>query len=1038
MTVERTSVSKIHVLRVASLLMAGSSIGALAMPAYAQEDQAPANPQAESEEQDPENAILVEGIRATIQSSIQEKRKNDLIYDALSSEEIGDLPALSIGEALETLTGASSHREQGGASEIALRGLGPFLSSTTINGRLASNGSGDRSVNFSQFPSELFDKIGIYKTQSASLIEGGVAGQIALESVQPLDYGKRRIQGEFKLNYNPDNFNIASDQRARDLGYRGTVSYVDQFRVGAGELGISVGYSRNVTTNPEQESRSSSFFETCRNDPTNTNAGVFDDGNCDGAAGNLDLIVDPATGVAPDADTPFVLVPSSRAFRQNITDDERDSLFAAFQYRPSDRFEISADFQYSNRIFEEDRHDLVFAENRRIDGVGDINRLDFDLIVGDNGEVLQFTNEQRIESISEFLSRSEEYYGGGASIKWQANDRLRFSLDASYSETRRIEIGIETRLQSEGSDIFGNPVPFAPGLESDGTVRTDRPETATLIGQNGSQIANFVVQEFDVNNFDLFADQARTRFDLEQDRFNSIWAGRGDLEYALDKGIFTTLQAGVRFQELQYRDVPGAANGTSRLENTFSDDALTAANQACRIAFPETGFLSSVSGGNALVTTVDTNGNVIGTTNTFATFDPLCLARELEAFDPSGFETDETGLVIVPDGSFDSIQNNDVREQTWAGYIQANFNGDLGSLPVRGNVGVRVINTQVISTGFRGTLSASFNDANELTITEDAGSLVEVSGGGSYTEFLPSLNLTADVGPNLLARFGVYRALSRPEPSSLGFGRSFNTVIDNDGEATTIEDAIGTATALGNPFTDPLLSWNVDVALEWYPNEDTILGGGFYYKSFDGGFENTSQIEQFQVDDQTLDTIVTTTNVAGDSSTIVGFELTAAHRFSYLPGPLDGLGFKLSYNYADSNFEFEDGNLGASNLIAPDGSVIQRLGVVPPSEIFGFSKHVLSAQLYYQSGGFSFQGVYKYRSQYFQQFISTPERIRLIGNTGVFEARMSYKINKNIRLSLEAINLFDEPRRQFIATDSNISERNVFGPRIFAGVRFKF
>ena len=116
--------------------------------------------------------VVVTGTRSTIQSSIETKRLADNIVEALSAEDIGDIPALSIGEALETLTSAASHREQGGATEISIRGLGPFLGSTTLNGREATNGSGDRSVNFSQFPSELFNKLAIYKTQQASLVEG--------------------------------------------------------------------------------------------------------------------------------------------------------------------------------------------------------------------------------------------------------------------------------------------------------------------------------------------------------------------------------------------------------------------------------------------------------------------------------------------------------------------------------------------------------------------------------------------------------------------------------------------------------------------------------------------------------------------------------------------------------------------------------------------------------------------------------------------------------------------------------------------------
>lgn len=183
-----------------SALLAGSAMVLAHSSAWAQVTDAPTLASTDNDD------IVVSGIRATIQSSIATKRDNVEIVDALTADEIGDLPALSIGEALETLTGAGSHREQGGATEISLRGLGPYLGSTVINGRAASNGSGDRSVNFSQFPSELFTEVSIYKTQSASMIEGGVSGQIALETVRPLDFGRRRIQGEVKLNYNPAEF----------------------------------------------------------------------------------------------------------------------------------------------------------------------------------------------------------------------------------------------------------------------------------------------------------------------------------------------------------------------------------------------------------------------------------------------------------------------------------------------------------------------------------------------------------------------------------------------------------------------------------------------------------------------------------------------------------------------------------------------------------------------------------------------------------------------------------------------------------------
>ena len=263
--------------------------------------------------------IIVTGFRGTIQNSIDEKRNSVEVFDALSAEELGDIPALSIGEALETLTGAASHREQGGATEISIRGLGPFLSSTVINGRVATNGSGDRSVNFSQFPSELFQKVGIYKTQAASYIEGGVAGQIVLETVRPVDYGKRRVQGELKAAINPDNLDLDEAQRFQDIGYRGTISYVDQFDVGDGQFGISIGYQRNNTTNPEQEANVSNTIRACVLDPSTTSDGVFDDGNCDTSSSTIAGLRDGSVNL------PFVIARNSYSFRQNITEDTRDA-----------------------------------------------------------------------------------------------------------------------------------------------------------------------------------------------------------------------------------------------------------------------------------------------------------------------------------------------------------------------------------------------------------------------------------------------------------------------------------------------------------------------------------------------------------------------------------------------------------------------------------------------------------------------------------------------------------------------------------------
>mgnify|MGYP000476910628 FL=1 len=367
----------------------------MGMPVMAQEsDAVPAV-------EDTTEVIEVTGIRKTIQDSISIKKLSTSIVDGLSAEDIGDLPALSIGEALETLTGASSHREQGGATEISIRGLGPFLGSTVFNGREAANGSGDRSVNFSQFPSELFNKIAIYKTQEASLIEGGVSGQISLETMKPLDYGKRRFQAQVKGGWNPAESDI--DNSARDFGSRITLSFVDQIETDKlGDIGFSIGAQKNVATNPEQEARTTSGWRDCRIDPTSSD-GLYDDGDdCDD--GGINNQVDPVTGVSPDAGVPYVFVPSSYSYRQNTTDDDRQSIFGAVQWRPNEQFEVNIDAEYSNRDFTEIRNDLVFASSRRLDDptVSRDGQLPVDLVITDDGSLVSGTYRQRIETLSTY------------------------------------------------------------------------------------------------------------------------------------------------------------------------------------------------------------------------------------------------------------------------------------------------------------------------------------------------------------------------------------------------------------------------------------------------------------------------------------------------------------------------------------------------------------------------------------------------------------------------------------------------------------
>lgn len=977
-----------------------SLASSFAFSATAQEAQSENENQTDNEVE----IIDVVGTRKTIQDQIAIKREATTIVDGLSSEDIGDLPALSIGEALESITGAASHRENGGATEITIRGLGPFLSATHINGREATNGSGDRSVNFSQFPSELMKKVAIYKTQDASMIEGGVAGVITLETLKPLDFGKQRFQAEIKGNYNPDESNVENSLRS-GLGYRGTLSYVDQFEFDGGQaLGLTIGWQRQDISQPEAESRGSSptgsSLWACLNDPTNTDTGFFRDvaNDCEDVQGGssnqgYNTEIDPTTGRAIDAGTPYAWTGSSRSFRQNETSDERDALFIGVQFRPSDAWDINFDAQLSDRIQNEARHDLIYLQKRVTPGVTGQN-----LITNSDGGILHWEGEDRFESAGEQFSREENYRGYGLSVEHFVNDNLTISADISHSQTKREELQILNR----GRTVFQG---FSWDL--------------------GEYIPNLTVTDFDVTDISNFTNDLRTRLDRENARDNEITSARLDFDYAINGETFSSIQGGIRVSELTFVQYGGTNGNGSRDEYTLDEGNTSAIDvlEGCQIDFPETDLLSTVSDGD-LITNVDSAGNVIasGTGSSWATYDNVCFSQSLVA--------SQGGDFAYPELQYENQGTIDVTEETTSAYIMANYDTEMMGKFIRGNFGLRVVNTDVTSIGFREGFDVVTNDLGVISLEGD-GTIERIVGGGDYTEVLPSFNLVVEYSDEIQLRGAIYRGMSRADPSDLGYSRTFQT--DDAVDPVTVSDLLTGVNGSGNPDTQPLMSWNYDVAFEWFPNEDSIVAVGLYYKQFNGGFQQTTVLENYVVDGVEVSLPITNSVTTDESSDLLGLEASFSYRWDI------GVGVKFGYNYADTNFEFEDSLYGDTFITDVDGVTTQLTeGIVEPGAVPGFSEHVFSGQLYYQIGGFDTALVYKYRSEYFQPYTTNGTRLRYVDDVGVWEARASYKINKHVRIKIEAINLFSEPKSTFYYSKGNPGEVNDYGPRLFAGVSFKY
>lgn len=910
------------------------------------------------------DAVQVVGIRASIQSSIQTKRDATVVSDALSAKDIGDLPAQSIGEAIETITGASTHREKGGATEISIRGLGPFLGSASFNGREATNGSGDRSVNFNQFPAELINTVQIYKTQQADFIEGGIAGTINMGTVKPLDFGERRVQVEGRAIY-PDYDGKLND--GDGIGWRGTASYLDQFELAnGGELGLSIGVQRLEGSNPEEVVATSSTWTAC----DATQPPVAD--NCP----------DVQVGDENAAGTPIALMPNGRTYRQLVEHDRRDAAFAALQWRPDDTMEVNFDYQWSDREFSEDRNELVLSEGRRsIDSV----------VANADGAVESFTGQSSIETNSDYKIRAEEYEGAGLNFQWRPNEAWLFSTDLAYSHTLRVENDWVTRLRADDEDINGEAVP--------GIVDSRRVNYA--FDYDGDVPGIVIDPLFDITRWENFSDVPRIRRD-EQLREHRLRAFRFDGAYFPESGWLTAVRAGVRYAKSDYRD------HDDRVEIEADRDLVRDANIACRTDFPQDDFLDEASG---------------NTIDRWATFDSLCL---FNAFTGTG----DTG----PNADLRNPANSDVGERTQAVYLMGEFASEWFGLPVTGNLGVRWVKTDVRSVGLRSALTVIENDDGSVRLEPTGEFAPPTVIKASDDVLLPSFNAALELNEQTVLRMAAYRAMARPDLSALSAGRT----IEADGEESfdSVEEALLAGIGVsGNPRAKALLSWNADLSLEWYPNADSLLSAAIYYKQFTGGDIPVVVDEQFVIDGQTVTVPVAQTETTDEKSDLFGLELTAAHRFSYLPAPFDGLGVKASYNYADSNFENHDLLLG--DQVDPETGEITP-GLVDPANIFGLSKHVASGSVYYTIGPVDLQVIYKYRSEYYQRFVGAPSQNRYIHSGSTVDFRATWRANDHLSFSLEASNLTDEARISDMPILGNFHEYHGYGRRYYVGVRYRF
>ncbi|MDV6330695.1 TonB-dependent receptor [Asticcacaulis sp. 201] len=211
---------------IGSLLICGA-------PAMAQSSDT--NNKSEKAKDDDTTVVVVTGYAASVQKALRNKRAADVISDGIASEDIGKYPEQNIAESLQRVTGVQISRSLGEGQFLSVRGLDPKFTNTLYNGRQLPSASGTRAFDFQVLSSNFANRVDVYKSPTADLIESGLAATVNMQTIDPLTIGKRRLSISAEAG--------VEEQRSGKVNPHISALYSDVFL--GGKLGVSVAIDSN-------------------------------------------------------------------------------------------------------------------------------------------------------------------------------------------------------------------------------------------------------------------------------------------------------------------------------------------------------------------------------------------------------------------------------------------------------------------------------------------------------------------------------------------------------------------------------------------------------------------------------------------------------------------------------------------------------------------------------------------------------------------------------------------------------------------------
>ena len=983
---------------------------AVVLPAIAQED-------TENTE-----VIQVKGVRGSLSQSMNIKRQSSGVVDAISAVDMGKFPDTNLAESLQRITGVSINRVNGEGSEVTVRGFGGNFNLITLNGRQmpAANVStitgnpqdkgstgSSRSFDFSNIASEGVSGIEVYKTGQAAIPSGGIGATVNINTLKPLAAGKNRASVGVKAVKDESGDGVTPE-------ISGLTNWVND----DGNFGISL------------------FGSYQERDSGSRHASVEQFQLREWAESDIDTFTAPGVQVV---NTPnvgqIVAIPSNIGLGVNEDNRERTNAMLTVQFEPMDNLTLTADVTYAKN--EQDSRSLI-------DGIWfsqQFNSVEFD---GNPVVSTPVKFSEDIDGGKDFffqnlaLATKDELKSFGFNADFWVNDSLNLSFDVATSQAKSGGNGPmgqnSIRFNMAGSNAGWQAADFTGSIPQASIVIDD------LVKGNN----NGIFDKPDVGSQVVQTDKSNQVTDVDQIRFDGEWVKD---EYKVDFGV------GYLTTEMrQTRESTSEALGGWGVD--FPGDIPEGLfEQSCTGCAFEDHNMSGVEGADALALPAGSSTIALGSVSFSG--DPVELLNEIGPL---------YGLTLatLPINGFD---DNLIEEDIFSAYVQISTDYEIGEMPLNIVAGLRYEQTDVTSTSNQIVpLAIIWESDNDFLVQPSADSQSLVA-EHDYTNLLPSIDLTLDVSDEVKARVSFSKTLARP-----AYNQLFNSTTVS---APARPPALGgTPTGnSGNARLAPLESTNVDLSLEWYYSDSSVISIGYYRKDVKN-FVGTAQTSTplFGLLDASSDVAGTLSAQAAVELAALGFDNNERNLFtmtamlqnpSAFPGGAadfentqvfaDGvfsaydvfpeagdpeLNFQVTrpvnnqsavidgFELAWQHFFGETGFGYQANYTIVDGDIGYDLGGAINLDQFALEglSDTANLVLIYEKDGLSTRIAYNWRDEFLSQvnrgfgnrnpvFVDTFEQI---------DINVSYEVNDDLSVSLDVINLTEEGQRQFGRSYNNV------------------